>query len=73
MAPAAYSRGIAVTIARLETVGLVRSRDHGIDGVDDDCDDHPEDRRQEEAASDVHDVMGVEETICIFLAGGSVG
>ena len=57
----------------LRRSALVRSRDHGVDGVDDDCDDHPEDRRQEEAASDIHDVMGVEETVCIFLAGGSVG
>jgi hypothetical protein len=62
-----------MTVARLDSIGLVRSSDHGVDGVDDDCDDHPEDRRQEEAARDIHDVMGVEETICVCFACCSVG
>jgi len=60
-------------LPRVLDVCLVRAGDHGVDGVNDDCDDYPEDRREKETAGDIHDVMGVEEAVCIGFACCSVG
>jgi hypothetical protein len=45
-------------------VALVRAYDHGVDPVNDSCEDHPEYGRQEKTADDLEYGMGLEEAGC---------
>jgi len=48
---------------------LVRASDHGVDGIEDDCEQHPEDGREEEAAHDFDYGVGGEKAAAVGASG----
>ena len=52
---------------------LVRANDHGVDGVESDCEQHPEDGREEEAAHDFdYGVDGEEATVGVLVGEAGI-
>jgi hypothetical protein len=51
----------------------VRANDHGVDGVESDCEQHPEDGREEEAAHDFdYWVNGEEATVGVLVGEAGI-